>query len=439
MAYIIENNKRINYTLENGKVVYSDGKVATPSLDNIDVKKAYAGASIPVVVPPVVEWTVVETNSNEMDLGDISGKHIKFASGGKSPWAISFRGSNYTVDGSYFGESDGLSLYVGKGSNIEILNFNWKKHSYRPISIGDLVMKGVSIHHCVFRNVANSVISNDIRDFGQDFDGTEATAFLDWKVENCVFENTSSIFNLGSGFNYDTYKLVNVFKGLKFRYNTISGGSGNIVNQLFGEDIEIAFNKVDNYNLDWDRANKNAPNGPHNRIFGFTGSGDIHDNIVKNHQGNAFVISPATIFGELKASKVYNNTVFNSWKYSALELQTYPEHWNFIQSLKGTAYAKFFSAGAVKVYNNTVGRLNTSKDWEGQIIDLYNINASLEMYNNLGFELNRVQGAITDMINYNGNSSPDVKPVNNKYFPTAAQAVEDTTNFKSKFQGIGAQ
>lgn len=427
-------------------------------------KKAMATPPVvtpPVVVPPVVTpptndkvWTTVKLNSNEMNLGDISGKNIKFAAGTHNPWAISFSGSNYIVDGSYFGESDGLSLYIGKGNNIEIQNFKWKKHTYRPINIVDHVKKGLYIHDCSFKNVLNSVISNDIKENPLVFDGTETTAFLDWRVENCLFENTEAVFNLGSDLKDGI--LFNVFKGVKFLNNKIIGGGGDVVKQLCGEDIEISFNFVDSHNMNYDKNNPKVKNGPHNRIFGFAGQGEIHDNKVINHQGNAFVISPASVLGEYKESKVYNNIVYNSWKYSMLELQTYPYQWDFINKNKGTKKARFFDFGGVLVYNNTAGKLNVSKDWEGQLIDLYNINASLKVYNNLGFDMNRTQGEISDMVNYNGNSTPIVNPgknngdggkitnstetyYNNKYFSTWQQAVKDLTTFESLIPGVGAQ
>lgn len=59
--------------------------------------------------------------------------------------------------------------------------------------------------------------------------------------------------------------------------------------------------------------------------------------------------------------EIYNNIAYNSRKYGAFEIQGFDRY--IIPGKTTIANAK--------VYNNTVGKMNTSKDWEGVILDLY--------------------------------------------------------------------
>jgi hypothetical protein len=89
-----------------------------------------------------------------------------------------------------------------------------------------------------------------------------------------------------------------------------------------------------------------------------------------------------------------------------------------------------------KVYNNTVGTMNTSKDWEGQILDLYNIYGTLEYYNNLGFNL-VASRPITNMMNNMSNTKVIVNK-SNKYLTKQSSAVLDVIHFVTEYLGIGA-
>jgi opacity protein-like surface antigen len=80
--------------------------------------------------------------------------------------------------------------------------------------------------------------------------------------------------------------------------------------------------------------------------------------------------------------------------------------------------------------------MNTSKDWEGGVLDLYNYGGTLEYYNNLGFDL-KLSKQFTDMIN-NMSNTKIIKNTNNKYFESASEAVVDLESFASKYSGIGA-
>jgi hypothetical protein len=156
------------------------------------------------------------------------------------------------------------------------------------------------------------------------------------------------------------------------------------------------------------------------------GNGKFHDNIFTNYQGNmirAWVFSrgtsPATV-------EFFNNIAYNTRKYGAFEIQGFDR---YLISGKTTVVN-------AKVYNNTVGKMNTSKDWEGGVLDLYNYGGTLEYYNNLGFDL-KLSKQFTDMIN-NMSNTKIIKNTNNKYFESASEAVVDLESFASKYSGIGA-
>ena len=82
--------------------------------------------------------------------------------------------------------------------------------------------------------------------------------------------------------------------------------------------------------------------------------------------------------------------------------------------------------------------MNTSRDWEGQILDLYHTGGTLEYFNNLGFELVTINKPLTNMIN-NMSDTKIVKEVNNKYVPRLEQAVNNSFDFYSNYAELGAK
>src|SRR5699024_603657 len=116
---------------------------------------------------------------------------------------------------------------------------------------------------------------------------------------------------------------------------------------------------------------------------------------------------------------------YNTRKYGAFEIQGFDRY-------QVSGKTTFVNA---KVYNNTIGKMNTSRDWEGGILDLYNYGGTLEYYNNLGFELHQSK-TITNMIN--NMSDTKINESNNKYFGSASEAVSNTSDFRSKHSGIGS-
>src|SRR5690554_7175583 len=110
--------------------------------------------------------------------------------------------------------------------------------------------------------------------------------------------------------------------------------------------------------------------------------------------------------------EIYNNIIYNTRKYGAFELQGFDRYIVPGRSTHVNA----------KVYNNTVGTMNTSRSWEGVVLDLLNYGGTLEYYNNLGFDLYHSK-PITDMINNYSNNVKIIKNSNNLYFKTANEAI----------------
>jgi hypothetical protein len=235
------------------------------------------------------------------------------------------------------------------------------------------------------------------------------------KILNCKFENAGGIQFVSHLESDGDKEFLNDFE---FAYNVIENtNSGNFAYIENVQDYDI------HHNTDNDL---NEYNNNHNGVFHMIGNGKFHDNKFVNYQGNmirAWVFSrgntPSTI-------EIYNNIAYNTRKYGAFEIQGFDR---YIISGKTTI-------ANAKVYNNTVGKMNTSRDWEGVVLDLYNYGGTLEFYNNLGFELNPSK-LITDMIN-NMSNTKIINNQNNKYFESDADAVFDVKDFVSKHSGVGS-
>jgi hypothetical protein len=298
------------------------------------------------------------------------------------------------------------------GDNTPGLEYGFNLHdiSYRGITLSGK-MSGVTLKSLSFKNVRDYVIFADLSNLKHN--GSSDYRVERFKILNSKFDNAANIEFKG---NFGSGSDNGLIKDLEIAHNTIvNNNGGNFAYFANVQDYNIHHNVADNIN---------PTQNQHNGIFHMIGNGKFHNNKFTNYQGNmirAWVFSrgssPSTI-------EIYNNIAYNTRKYSAFEIQGFDK---YLVSGKST----FVNA---KVYNNTVGKMNTSKDWDGVVLDLYNFGGTLEYYNNLGYEL--VQGKpITDMIN-NMSNTKIIKNTNNKYFATASEAV--SSNFASKHAGIGA-
>jgi len=421
-TYIIDSGtkKKVTWTIgPDYKYTFSNGKTAMPAIQDIDVKKVYARATIPVVVS---KFETVGTGSGRLDLGSISNKNIKIKPG--SYWSIGLTSAtNVVIDATgVIISSDYSSFDIANATNFELYGLTMTDQSYRAINIRGFC-SGVYLHDLTFKNIKNSVIAYEYTGI---WDGTDKTNSKDWRIENCTFINVGLGVSLGGG--YSDAGVGTYMSGLKFLNNKFTDcpSIGSVLYAGVLDGYEIAGNVVNNINTTYD---SKSPNGIHNGIFMITGNGSFHDNKITNHQGNAIRAWGISFDKDVKQIRIYNNIVYNSWKYSAFEVQQ-PQHLiDFIARHKGNSTDAY-------VYNNTAGHLTISKDWEGVMLDAYNTGGKIYYYNNLGFDMYRPSNLIENMVNSNGGDL--VKGVGNTYLPTWQASVTDLTSFKSKLSGIGA-
>ncbi len=319
-------------------------------------------------------------------------------------------GGQVTIKGGL--ETNNITNVTIAGDHVPGVTYGFNFHdvSYRAVTLAGK-MSGVTLKSMSFKNVRDYVIYADLSNLRHT--GSADTRVEGFKILNSKFDNAAGIEFRG---NFSSGQDNGLVKNLEIAHNTIinnDGGNFAYFNNV--QDYDIHHNVGDNIN---------PTQNNHNAMFHMIGNGKFHHNKFTNYQGNmirAWVFSrgssPATI-------EIHNNIAHNTRKYSAFEIQGFDR---YIVPGKSTVVN-------AKVYNNTAGKLNTSKDWDGVMLDLYNFGGTLEYYNNLGFELHQGK-PITDMIN-NMSSTRIIKNTNNKYFNTASEAVSN--NLASKHAGVGA-
>jgi hypothetical protein len=296
--------------------------------------------------------------------------------------------------------------------------FQFSDIAYRAITLNGK-MTGVVLKSMSFKNVSDYVISGD-KSNGEGFpyDGTAATRTEGFKILNCLFDNTGPI-TFGGNLNKDNSEDTGFFKDVEIAHNTFQNSdAGGLVSFTNVQDYDVHHNIINNVNT-----NSNI----HNGIFAMQGNGKFHDNKLTNYQGNAIRMWLYSRGSTPATNEIYNNICYNTRKYSGFELQ------GFARNL----YPGKTTFANAKVYNNTVGHMNTSKDWEGQLLDLYNFGGTLQYYNNLGYDLRTQGSSITNMINNMSDTKITVES-NNRYLPLQQNAVSDLTGFVSLFSGLGA-
>jgi hypothetical protein len=306
----------------------------------------------------------------------------------------------------------------GENLPVEKYGFKFENIAYRAIMMNGK-LSGVTLKNISFKNVSNYVIAGE-RSNGRDlpYKGTKETRTENFKILDCLFDNVGTIA-FGGIFNKDNAEDSGFFRDVEIAYNIFKNSdAGNL----------CSFTNVQNYNIHHNVVHDVNPiNNNHNGIFFMEGNGKFHHNKLRNYQGNAIRMWLYSRGSVPETTEIYNNVCYNTRKYGAFELQAFDRN---LQPGK-TTYVN------AKVYNNTVGRMNTSRDWEGQILDLYNTGGTLEYFNNLGFELVSTTSQTANMINNMSGKKPLIDS-NNRYFETSDEAVISLQNFKSRNSGTGA-
>lgn len=306
----------------------------------------------------------------------------------------------------------------GENLPVEKYGFKFENIAYRAIMMNGK-LSGVTLKNISFKNVSNYVIAGE-RSNGRDlpYKGTKETRTENFKILDCLFDNVGTIA-FGGIFNKDNAEDSGFFRDVEIAYNIFKNSdAGNL----------CSFTNVQNYNIHHNVVHDVNPiNNNHNGIFFMEGNGKFHHNKLRNYQGNAIRMWLYSRGSVPETTEIYNNVCYNTRKYGAFELQAFDRN---LQPGK-TTYVN------AKVYNNTVGRMNMSRDWEGQILDLYNTGGTLEYFNNLGFELVSTTSQTANMINNMSGKKPLIDS-NNRYFETSDEAVISLQNFKSRNSGTGA-
>lgn len=283
-----------------------------------------------------------------------------------------------------------------------------RDYTYRAIQVSGRI-SGITIKNITMKNISDAGIF--IYDPKVIFNGSDETLFARIRILNIKADNIGWHFlSCGNYTDISTNGFVSLTKQLEVGYCEITNmqGPGNVMhlNNVFQADIH--HNKIQNIN---------TSNNGHNGIIYIHGYGKVHHNRIQDYQGNGVRAWPYALGASPKVVVIYDNIFLNSRKYSAIE----------IQAMKPDQIAGKTSYCNIRIYNNTGGNLNTSKDWYAGLVDSYTYGAGFcEIINNLSFNignLNKGDGTV----NYQGIGKPLVK--NNLYFTTwgAAGLIDEVT------------
>lgn len=360
--------------------------------------------------------------SGYLEIKDVEGKEYTIKPG--SYTGIRFENvKNTIISGQGKVTISGGEMNFYNVNQITVSNISIENYSQAAINIFDdannLTLKDLKI-----KNISNTVITFRKN---ERYDGSTKSFSENIHLINILAENIQTLF--GSQGQIEKDGFYGLIKGFKLTGSKIinSPNLGNAIYLGCGEDYEISNNIIDNVNK-----SDHYPNGNnnHNGIFHLNGNGKVFGNKVTNDQGN---VVRAWLFSITKPGSVeiYKNIAYNTTKYGAFEIQVRDD----IKSLPT------FKPANAKIYNNTVGKLNTGKDFfGGRLLDLYQTYGQVEIYNNLSFDLR--DDVLRDDMLVNNMSDPKVTVItrntDNYYFKSANEAVMDLINFKSKISNVGA-
>lgn len=278
--------------------------------------------------------------------------------------------------------------------------FRFLDNSYRALILSDRIHH-LTLSNMSFKNIRDYVISYDNRTV---YDGTDQTAAKDLRIRKMDCETSGPFINFSGRKNGST--VIGLYRDLEIAYIDYrdSPNVGIVVYVPNAESFNIHHNTFNNIN---------TQNNEHNAMFQIHGNGEFHNNYISNFQGNSLRARPFSFGNNAKELLVYNNIVINSRKYSAFEVQTFDSE-DLIG--RGNTYAN------VKVFNNTCGNLNLSRDWYGVVLDAYTISGGkCEVFNNLAFNLPAPHPK-SKIVSYMGLNDRDLTESSNYYYESAGSA-----------------
>lgn len=251
----------------------------------------------------------------------------------------------------------------GDGVKSISKGFLFRDNEYRAVELsGDI--NHFTLQHVEFKNVANYAISYNDKKV---YNGSEASYSQNLKFTHIKATNIGPLINFGGG--VEGSNILGLIRQLEISHVQVSDAPNprNVVYVGMAEDYDIHNNVFTNIN---------AKNDNHNAMFHIRGNGKFYNNHISNHQGNAIRAWAVSVGSTPKEIHIYNNIVINSRKYSAFEVQSFER----IIVPGKTTYAN------ARVYHNTCGNLNLSKDWYGVVLDAYRLfGGKVDVYNNLAF------------------------------------------------------
>jgi len=286
--------------------------------------------------------------------------------------------------------------------------FLFRDNEYRAITL-DGAINNLRVTHIEFKNIGNYVISYNSDKI---YDGSPDSYASNLTFSYLTANNTGALINFGGGINGSA--IQGLIKNLEVSYVTFTN-SPTVRNAVYvgiAMDYHIHHNEFRDVNMREDN---------HNAMFFLRGNGRFYDNYVNGHQGNALRAWGVSIGTTPKEILVYNNIVVNSRKYSAFEVQSFE---NDMVSGKTT----FINA---KIFHNTCGNLNLSRDWYGVVVDAYRLfGGSCQVFNNLAFNLPSPHPT-SNFVSYMSIEKDMLTAWNNLYFKTSkAAGIVDEQEFK---------
>lgn len=402
MSTIKVNGKTISYTkaapvtVKTTLITFEDGKSFTIIGSNaIAAVKAEYERLFPVTVPPtkdVIDITEKELGNPDYMTG-LSNKAFKLKPG--------------IYEGQYW-------LKNLNNVSFDFSGCEFKTHNVETFML-DGINNGLAFRNALIRGTNRSFVRGDYQ--GE----TQQSGFT---FENISMENCGALFSMNGFLNAERGPL-GVTNNVTIRNVTIknSPNMGTAINFL-GENFIIDYVIIDNVN---------TLNKEHSNVIMATGYGVLSNSRLTNHRGSLMRLYPINFNGGSGKSSITNNIIHNSAKYGAFDIHFFD---------KEVEEAVYFKASDIEIINNTAGRLATKEfDWDAMLVDIYDARNTISLKNNLCYELfHPNERPVDGVVNY-ASVSPATKIIQsgNKYFPTAAEAVVDTINFKSRVAGVGAQ
>lgn len=300
------------------------------------------------------------------------------------------------------------------GDNVTSLRFGFqfKDISFRAILIDskftNCMLKTMSFENVFDYCIASSPVIND-----QAYDGTALTRSDNLKFIDLDFNNANGI-HWGGEVDVDTSTDKCFVNDLEVSLCNFHDHGGENTGTY------ISFSNVDKYNIHHNRfTNLNSLTENHNGLCLMMGSGDYHHNFCNEYQGNSIRAWHITRGEIASKTRLFNNIVANTRKYSGFEFQSFDR---FI-------YPGKTSAGISECFHNTVYNMHYQDNTEtptgnfhGVILDIFGISTggTTFAWNNVGIHfLYPAQEPETFLVY--GNPT-DIYPNSNRYYSDLATA-----------------